>query len=300
MSPTIPSKIDTATSVQPTTVPLDTQTPVPTQTPFSTSTVTASPTPFICTFLRGRTESGSLYSDLMREQVDYFVHLPACYDQYADRAFPTLYVFHGWPLEEHHWLDLGVDVWADDYIGRSITGPYIIVMPGVGSEGLFVNSSGGTNSFEGMVIDEFVPHIDSSYRTWRSPVARAVGGISRGGVWALEIALRHQDVFSIAGGHSPALALNRPLPQYDPFRLADGDNLRLYLDAGDRDWARAATIRFRDLLIDLGIPVTYHLHEGAHVDALWRSGIGDYILFYTETWPRTYDLLPQWSVNPNM
>ena len=220
LSPAVPSKTATNPPEQPTAVPTATHTPGPTTTPLPNPTVTASPSPFVCTFLKGRTESGSLYSELMREQVDYLVHLPPCYDQYTDRAFPTLYVFHGWPLDEHHWQNLGVEVWADDYIGRSITGPYLIVMPGVGSEGLFVNSSGGNNSFEGMVVEELVPHMDAAYRTWRSPAARAVGGISRGGVWALEIALRHQDVFSIAGGHSPALALNRPLPPYDPYKLA--------------------------------------------------------------------------------
>ena len=296
-----PVVADETQSSQPTETPIPSQTPVPTQLPVPSSTVTVSPTPFVCNFLRGRTESGFFDSVLMREQVTYLVHLPPCYDQFGERAFPTLYVVHGWPLDEHHWLNLGVDVWADDFTSRSITGPFIIVMPGVGSEGLFVNSSGGSNSFEGMVVDELVPHIDASYRTWRSPEARALGGISRGGVWAIEIALRHQDLFSIVGGHSPALALNRPLPQYDPFRLVEQDaiSLRFYLDAGDRDWARAATIRFRDLLTELEIPVTYDLHEGGHVDSLWSSGMGDYILFYGETWPRTYELLPHWSIESN-
>jgi enterochelin esterase-like enzyme len=235
----------------------------------------------------------------MYEQIKYLVHLPPCYDQFIDRAFPVLYLIHGWPLDEYHWINLGIDGWVDDYVSRSITGPYIVVLPGVNSEGLFVNSSGGDNSFEGMIVNELVPHIDVSYRTWRSPEARAIGGISRGGVWALEIGLRHQDMFSIVGGHSPALGLNRPLPQYDPFRLVAQDdvNLRFYLNAGDRDWARASTISFRDLLIDLNIPVTYHLHEGAHIDELWRSGIGDYLLFYAESWPAAYEALPKWVTN---
>jgi enterochelin esterase-like enzyme len=279
------------------TTPSATPTPVTTHTLTPTALPTLSPTPYICNFLRGRTESGFFASNLMGEQITILVHLPPCYDQFPDRAFPVLYVFHGWPLDEYHWINLGVDTWADDYVSRSITGPYIIVMPGVASEGLFVNSSGGSNSFEGMVVDELVPYIDASYRTWRVPEARAVGGISRGGVWAIEIALRHQDLFSIVGGHSPALALNRPLPQYDPFRLVAQDevNLRFYLSAGDRDWARAATITFRDLLEELGIPVTYQVHEGGHVDALWSLGIGDYLLFYADTWPLEYSALPLWS-----
>lgn len=280
-------------SLTPTIMPVST----PVQTTLPASSIAPSPTPFICTFLEGRTESGSFDSSLMGEHIDYLVHLPPCYDQFADRAFPALYMFHGWPLDERHWLNMGIHFWADDYMSRSITGPFIIVMPGVGSEGLFVNSSGGTNSFEGMVVNELIPHIDASYRTWRAAEARAVGGVSRGGVWALEIALRHQDLFSIVGGHSPALSLNRPLPQYDPFRLvADGQvSLRFYLDAGDRDWARAGTISFRDLLVELDLPVVYQVHEGGHVDDLWRSGIGDYLLFYADTWPKSYHDLPIWS-----
>ncbi len=301
LSQAVASEMDTPVPVERTLVPTVTPTHTSTLTPSPVPTLTATPAPFVCSFLRGRTESGSFSSDRMYEQVNYLVHLPPCYDQYADRAFPVLYLFHGWPLDEHHWQNLGVEVWADDYSGRSITGPYIIVMPGVGSEGLFVNSSGGDNSFEGMVVGELVPRIDATYRTWRLPLARAVGGISRGGVWALEIALRHQDVFGIVGGHSPALALNRPLPQYDPFKLGAGEvvNLRFYLDAGDQDWARASTISFRDFLMALGISVTYQVHEGGHVDALWSSGIADYLLFYAETWPRTYELLPLWVVDPN-
>ncbi|MDF1515174.1 MAG: alpha/beta hydrolase-fold protein [Anaerolineae bacterium] len=287
------------TSVQPTPVP-DSPLPTATATERPTPTITPSPTPFICSFMLGRTESETFFSNLMGEQVAYLVHLPPCYDQFPTYAFPTLYLFHGWPLNEYHWVNLGVDVYADDYVSRGITGPYIIVMPGVGSEGLFVNSSGGSYSFEGMVVDELVPHIDGKYRTWRLPAARAVGGISRGGVWALEIALRHQDLFSIVGGHSPALALNRPLPQYDPYRLVieGAGDLRFYLDAGDNDWARAAAINFRDFLEDREVPVTYDLHQGGHVDALWRSGLSDYLLFYAETWPRSYEDLPLWTLPP--
>jgi len=145
-----------------------------------------------------------------------------------------------------------------------------------------------------MIVNELVPLIDQSYRTWRSPQGRAVGGISRGAVWSLEIGMRHQDVFSIVGTHSPALALNHPVVNYDPFVLARGDisNLRFYLSAGDKDWARASTIRFRDLLEEVGADVTYQVHNGSHVDDLWRGGLGDYVAFYTLEWPASFDALP--------
>lgn len=282
-------------SVTPTTV-LPTLSPTPEPTPLPSPT----PTPFSCPYLRGRTESASLVSGTMREQVRFLVHLPPCYDDYPDKAFPVLYMFHGWPLDERHWITLGIDALVDDWTSRGIIGPFIVVLPGVGSDGLYVNSSGGAWSFEGMFVDELLPLVDQTYRTWRDPAARAIGGISRGGVWSLEIALRHQDLFSIAGGHSPALALNRPMPQYDPFLLAkEGTTgMRIYLDAGSLDWARASTLQFYDVLVEHGADVTYQVHEGGHVDALWRGGLVDYIDFYTLTWPRSFDDLPLWEGPP--
>ena len=147
------------------------------------------------------------------------------------------------------------------------------------------------------MVNELVPYIDSTYRTVAAPWGRAVGGISRGGVWSLEIAMRNQDLFGSVGGHSPALALNRPLPQYDPYLLArqDVSGLRFYLDAGDGDWARAAAIQLRDLLLEVGADVTYEVHEGGHVDDLWEGGIPDYVAFYAGAWPLSYAELPSWE-----
>jgi enterochelin esterase-like enzyme len=284
--------------------------PVPTATPSAAAaetpspvpspTATATPTPFVCPHLQGRTESGALDSTAIRERVRYLVHLPPCYDQYPDKAFPVIYLFHGWPMNEWHWNDLGMGDWSDDWVSRGLVGPFLLVMPGVSQDGLYVYSSGGSNSFEGFVVDELVPHIEGLYRTVQEPAGRAVGGISRGAVWALEIAMRNQEIFGIVGGHSPALALNRPLPQYDPYLLARQgvSGLRIYLDAGDGDWARAEAIQLRDLLIELEADVTYQLHSGGHVDELWSGAIPDYIRFYTAAWPRSYDALPAWQGVP--
>jgi enterochelin esterase-like enzyme len=275
--------------------------PTATAEPLEVRAPTAIPTPAFCPFLSGQTQAGAFRSASMGEEVRFLVHLPPCYDWYPDRAFPVLYLFHGWPLNEWHWDGLGVDEWSDDWISRGLIGPFLIVMPGVvNQDGLYVNSSGGSGSFEGFVVNELVPSIDGAYRTVRDSSGRAVGGISRGGVWALEIAMRNPDVFGAVGGHSPALALNRPLPQYDPFLLArEGtDGLRIYLDAGDADWANAGTIRLRDLLLDLGADVTYDVHVGGHVDGLWSSGIPDYLAFYTATWADAYDALPLWTSGP--
>ena len=283
-----------------TSVPMPEATASPTPIPLPTITPSPTPTamPLGCPFLRGHRETGVLQSAAMREQVRFVVHLPPCYHEYPSKAFPVLYLFHGWPLNEWHWDNLGIDEWRDDWISRGLSGPFVIVLPGVGSDGRYVHSSGGDGSFEGFVVNELVPYVDSTYRTIRSPEGRAVGGISRGGVWSLEIAMRHQDLFSRVGGHSPALSLNNPLPPYDPYLLArqDMSGLRFYLDAGDGDWARAGTIQLRDLLLEAGADVTYEVHQGGHVDELWQGGIPDYVAFYAAGWPVSFETLPEWEI----
>jgi enterochelin esterase-like enzyme len=298
VSPTLEQVAETPVPAENKLVHTSTPVPQPTFTPAPLPLPTS--TPFYCAYLRGRTESVSLISESIGEEVRISVHLPPCYDDYQTKAFPVLYLLHGWPLDERHWDFLGIDELADDWIIRQIAGPFLIVMPGVRSDGLYVNSSGGSWSFEGMLADELVPLIDQNYRTWRDPAGRAIGGISRGGVWALEIAFRHQDLFSIVGGHSPALALNRPLPQYDPFLLIrDGvAGMRIYLDAGSLDWARSSTLRLYDALVEAAADVTYQIHEGGHVDALWQGGIVDYADFYTLTWPDSFETLPFWEAIP--
>ncbi len=239
----------------------------------------------------------------MQEQINYLVHLPPCYDEYPRRAFPVLYLLHGWPMNENHWLDLGITDIADVWLVQELMGPLIIVLPGVtNSEGRYIHSSGGPYSFEGMLTNELLPLVDAAYRTWRDSRGRAIGGISRGGIWSLEIGLANPDLFGIVGGHSPALAVNYPLPAYDPFLLAEGGapGQRLYLDAGDADWTRAETRRLATLLEERGADVTYQVHEGAHVDSTWRLGLPDYLHFYSRMWPRKFDQLPLWQPTPEM
>lgn len=231
------------------------------------------------------------------ETIRYIVHLPPCYDYYADRAYPVLMMFHGWPMNEQHWVNLGLLRIADVWSTQRLVGPFIIVLPGVvDPDGMYVHSSGGPRSFEGMIVDELLPRIDENYRTIRAPWARAIGGISRGGVWSLEIGLRNPNLFTIVGGHSPALSLNRPYPAYDPYVLGrnGAPGQRIYLTGGDADWARAGAISLRDLLLEYGADVTYQLHQGGHVDELWTIGLADYLNFYTASWPATADELPRW------
>jgi enterochelin esterase-like enzyme len=50
-----------------------------------------------------------------------------------------------------------------------------------------MNTSGGPGTYEPQIVDELVPLIDPHLPTDAQRKTRAIGGISRGGVWSLEI-----------------------------------------------------------------------------------------------------------------
>ncbi|MBN1180121.1 MAG: hypothetical protein JXD18_12990, partial [Anaerolineae bacterium] len=142
---------------------------------------------------------------------------------------------------------------------------------------------------EGLIVNELLPHIKATYRTWADRLGWAIGGISRGGVWSLEIGFRHPDLFATVGAHSPALSVNYPHPLFDPFNLAAEPGVRtqrIYLDAGNADWARVGAERLHLTLQELGVPHEYTIGEGDHVDAYWAQMLPAYLAFYAAAWPR--------------
>lgn len=281
----------------PTTEPSATPTVLPSPTPTFTPTRPASPTPtatpdlpppatVTSVPLAGRVETGIYDSALTGQAESYRIYLPPDYDQ-SERRYPALYLLHGWPYDETHWDNLGIDNVADVGIVQGALPAHIIVLPGANSNGLYVSTSGGPHSFEAQIVNELIPHIDATYRTVQTREARAIGGISRGGVWALEIAFSHPDAFATVGAHSPALSANRAPPAYDPFTLLREpgvETLRIYLSAGDGDWARGETWELHAQLNEQGIPNHFVIHPGVHADPLWAEHLPEYLAFYTAGW----------------
>jgi len=265
--------------------------PPPTETPIPGPTLTPMPTPTsVYTDMLGRVETGTFPSQILGRENPYRIYLPPGYDA-CERAFPVLYLLHGYPFDESHWDRLGIDEAADAGIRSDAYPPFIIVLPNgdPAPEGIYVNTSGGDYSVEGLVVNELIPFIDQQYCTWAAPEGRAIGGISRGGVWSLEIAFRRPDLLGAVGAHSAAISLNYPHPAYDPFNLLEEPavaSLRIWLDAGDEDWARTGTGWLHDALDQQGIPHQYVIGQGAHVDGYWSSMLPTYLAFYTAAWPR--------------
>jgi len=275
----IPTRPPTATATPtPSLTPTLTSTATPTATPTATST--PAPTATRCAETVGQMVQGTFPSPVQGIQQRYRIYLPPCYGQ-SGRLYPTLYLFHGNVYTESHWDDLGVAQAAG--AGRT---PFLIVLP-FGGE-IANATSGGDWSFEGVVMNELIPFIEQRYCAWPAAAGRAIGGISRGGYWSLEIGFRHPEHFAAVGGHSAALFYNNAGPVYNP--LTTGANPRLsalpiYLDIGERDWLRQGVFDLHALLETAGAPHAWQLNPGAHQDAYWQEHMVEYLAWYASHWP---------------
>ncbi len=240
------------------------------------------PTPLACWKTGGRTEEQQLETDWMDDPLEYIVYLPPCYDELPDRYFPSLYLFHGQTYSNEHWIDLGVIEIADRLIARGELAPFLMIFPYDRNH----YKPPPENSFGKAVFFDLIPSIDRIYRTFPEREYRAIGGISRGGNWAIHIGLPHPGFFSAIGAHSTPIFstdTNKDISEW--LAAIPFDELpRLFVDTGENDRWFGFTLAFEELLNDEGIPHEWYLYPGFHEDKYWQSHLEQYIRWYALPW----------------
>jgi len=217
---------------------------------------------------------------------DYHAYLPPCYEQ-DGRAYPVLYLFHGSIQDDSHWLELGLAQYLDAGITSGRFPPIIAIMPKNGRFGNY--TSGGWNSIEGITVNSLLPYVDNNYCTWQDPAGRSIGGISRGGYWALEIAFKYPDLFGAVAGHSSHLRFETDPVKHNPLATYANPNIfgmRIWLDRGEKDFLRLGQEQLHNLLLKADMAHVYRVNEGGHNEAYWVNHLAEYIDWHTALWPR--------------
>lgn len=262
------------------------QAAAPTRTPDEAPTLAATtPSQAEACTTAGRVETGTYPGVVIHEELRFRIYLPPCYDP-ASGPYPTLYALHGKPFDDSHWDDLGLDEAAEAGIANGDWPDFLIVMPLV-PEPLFSSTDGGPGSYEQEFLEGLLPHVEATYGADPRGSSRALAGISRGGVWALEIGLLHPDEFDGLAALSPALAVNRPRPQYDPLVIASSAGslpAHIFLAAGDADWARERTEALAHALEQAGAQPELLTVAGSHEAATWRAVITPMLNALTSPW----------------
>ena len=259
--------------------PTETSTNTPTATPTETPTITPTYTATPCAQANGNVERVQVPSSALGVPVPVSVYLPPCYSQEGN--YPVLYLLHGQGMDDQYWIDLGVTAIADSAISNGQT-PFIMVFPF--EERYLENNQ--ESKFPEVMVNELIPWVDSNYATCTQRVCRAIGGISRGGGWAIKLALRNFDLFGTLGGHSYGLMYgdaNFVQIQLETHSVEDFP--RIYLDRGDQDSLANDIDYFVRVLHANAIIPEFHIYPGSHTKSYWSAHVQEYMDFYMAAWP---------------
>jgi S-formylglutathione hydrolase FrmB len=234
------------------------------------------------------------------------IYRPALPD---DADLPVLYFLHGYPGAAWDPFRNGLGGFLDRYAAAGHE-PFEVAAPdGNGAahgDTEWADAVDGIDRIESFLLQVVIPAVEGDHRRPRSE--RAIAGMSMGGYGAMNIALRHPDLFgqvvSVAGyfhvddpdgmfaGDPGAVAANSPDQHVDAAR-----GLRILLLDGDQedlDLVRGEARRFAGLLAGQGIPVTVLTGPGHHD---WRYVARQYPAitdFLEQGWAAGPPLLPGW------
>jgi enterochelin esterase-like enzyme len=266
--------VPTPSPIPPTSTPI----PIPTFAPLPLPTETATPTPLACLTQPGRVDAGIL--ETTNPPQEFFIYLPACYDQRTDKKYPVLYLLHGQTYTADQWIRLGAVNVLDGLIHSGESIPFIVVFP----DDRFWNLTAGPG-FGDRLVNNLVPYIDNTYRTLPDRNHRAIGGMSRGAGWSLRLGLTRWDLFSIIGLHSLAASQkdNTHLSEW----IADiplPSRPSIFMDIGDNDQELTSTGNVEAQFTKYDLPHEWHLYTGAHTEKYWGAHVEEYIRWYAEQW----------------
>jgi enterochelin esterase-like enzyme len=253
-------------------------------------------------------ESLSMESKILQKTVRYTIYLP--FDYYTSkRAYPVVYLLHGYSDDETGWTQFGEDnMIADREIASGKIPPMILVTPDAGTS-WYINNYDGSVRYEDFFFKEFIPYIESHYRIRAGKSFRAVAGLSMGGFGALAYAMKHPNLFVACAAMSAAVRTDKQIMQLSPGRwkmiesLVYGPGLKgkarltkqlitnepihlvqttdpatlkkvkYYFDCGDHDHVTIGNSTMHILMTERHISHTFIMRPGRHNWTYWRTGL---------------------------
>jgi enterochelin esterase-like enzyme len=230
----------------------------------------------------GRIEVNEFITELLPDPLVYRIYLPPCYDEYPKQFFPVLYLIHGQTYSDNQWDRLGVPEEADRLIAKGEASPFIVVMP---KDRVWREPA--EDNFGLAVVQSLIPWVDEHYRTIPDQPHRAIGGLSRGGAWAIHLGLSHPELFSALGVHS-GFVFHSDLQSLHQWLndLPIEESVRIYMDVAseDRPEIGESAAFLEGLLTQYDIPHEWHMFTGEHEEEYWQAHVEDYLRWYTQDW----------------
>ncbi len=154
------------------------------------------------TIPHGHIRSIHYWSEVNRLERHINVYVPAEYEMNPDKKYPVLYLVHGWGEDENGWSVQGH--MANIMDGLIVSGkavPMIVVMP---SGDIKTNSDvrQASGDITNIYINDLIPFIEKTFRTYTDKEHRAMAGLSRGGFQTCMTVFNNMDKFAWMGTFS--------------------------------------------------------------------------------------------------
>lgn len=232
---------------------------------------------------------------------DAQVWLPPQYFTNPRMHFPVVYLLHGNPGQATDWLTGA----AAAQTGLSVAQggrPVILVMPediqnNITGDSLCVDSPSQGNA-ETYITKDVIAAVDTKLRTITNAQGRGIGGLSMGGYCALNLGLKHPDLYSavldlsgetvskpdalpggnqaLYGGSDWQAKADANSPAKYVSTLDGSKGPAIYLGSGSSDTDIVA--QMQEILPKLqarGFTVEFHQQPGSHEYTYWTAGLKD-------------------------
>lgn len=208
---------------------------------------------------------------------EMYVYTPPGYEKGAGR-FPVLYLIHGGGDTAISWSTVGrANDIIDNLLAEKKAVPMIVVMPSgwTPSGGQVMTADATRDPFNDELLKDIIPFVEANYRTLGGADARALSGLSMGGIQTLNIGLHNLGTFRYLAVMSSGWVTEQ---DRDHFYKAEADRIPKYNSAlklfwwgwGETDIARANGLAVIDKFKSLGVRIETRETPGGHTWDNWR------------------------------
>ena len=226
------------------------------------------------------------HSSSIGDDRDYYVYTPPGYEPGERKAYPVLYLLHGYSDDASGWSAVGfANVILDNLIAQGKAKPMLIVMPlGYGAPEI-VARGGPTlrdtklrdknyQKFRDSLFAEVIPQVEKSYHVSKDRNSRAIAGLSMGGAESQFVGLNALDRFAWIGSFSAGGAAEDYATTFPSLDSKANEKLRLlWIACGTEDRLIEPNRKFREWLTSKDIRHVDIETSGMHTWMVWRRNL---------------------------